>query len=136
MKELNLLETALPLSKSASIFLRADEDNLSIMKALVIGPEGTPYANGCFEFDILLSPSYPRTPPRVSLVTTASGRVRFNPNLYGCGKVSLKMQLVICLLTSEIHLNSMNRKFTPLAMLGLLVTVGYVEWAFVGAGKK
>ena len=55
------------------------------------GPEGTPYSNGCFEFDILLPPAYPEKAPKVLLVTTGQGRVRFNPNLYNCGKVCLSL---------------------------------------------
>jgi len=46
---------------------------------------------GLFEFDILLPLSYPQSPPLVSLVTTGGGRVRFNPNLYECGKVCLSL---------------------------------------------
>jgi ubiquitin-protein ligase len=53
----------------------------------VIGPAGSPYENGCFVFDIWLPPSYPSAPPKVLLVTTGGGAVRFNPNLYNCGKV-------------------------------------------------
>ncbi|KAJ1465150.1 hypothetical protein T484DRAFT_1866170, partial [Baffinella frigidus] len=40
-----------------------------------------------FEFDILLGPSYPSAPPSVQLITTGRGTIRFNPNLYECGKV-------------------------------------------------
>ena len=47
---------------------------------------GTPYQNGCFIFDILCK-NYPNSPPLVNLVTTGHGVVRFNPNLYNCGKV-------------------------------------------------
>ena len=53
----------------------------------MIGPAGSPYENGCFEFDIWLPPEYPAAPPKVLLVTTGRGAVRFNPNLYNCGKV-------------------------------------------------
>jgi baculoviral IAP repeat-containing protein 6 len=56
-----------------------------------VGPEGTPYAHGCFEFDLLLPSSYPLVPPKVQLVTTGGGTVRFNPNLYNCGKVCLSL---------------------------------------------
>ena len=57
------------------------------MKALITGPEGTPYSGGCFEFDLYFPGGYPDEPPKVHLVTTGYGAVRFNPNLYKSGKV-------------------------------------------------
>jgi ubiquitin-protein ligase len=54
------------------------------------GPEDTPYANGCFFFDIFLD-DYPKSPPKVCFLTTGNGKVRFNPNLYKCGKVCLSL---------------------------------------------
>ena len=54
------------------------------------GPEGTPYANGCFFFDLHLH-NYPQESPQVQFLTTGNGRVRFNPNLYNCGKVCLSL---------------------------------------------
>ena len=59
--------------------------------ALVIGPRGTPYAGGFFYFLISFTPEYPIKPPHVVLMTTGNGRVRFNPNLYGNGKVCLSI---------------------------------------------
>jgi ubiquitin-protein ligase len=57
---------------------------------LSTGPEGTPYANGCFLFDIGMA-DYPKKAPKVKFLTTGHGRVRFNPNLYNCGKVCLSL---------------------------------------------
>ena len=34
---------------------------------------------------------YPEVPPKVQLITTGMGAVRFNPNLYNCGKVCLSL---------------------------------------------
>lgn len=34
-----------------------------LLRALITGPAGTPYENGCFLFDILLPPDYPDSPP-------------------------------------------------------------------------
>jgi len=81
----------LPCHYSSSIFVVADEMRLDVIKALIIGPSGTPYENGCFLFDVLLPPNYPTEPPKVTLVTTAGGKVRFNPNLYAEGKVCLSL---------------------------------------------
>lgn len=45
---------------------------------------------GCFVFDIALH-DYPFQPPKVPFLTTGHGKVRFNPNLYHCGKVCLSL---------------------------------------------
>jgi len=54
------------------------------------GPEDTPYGFGCFLFDIHFS-DYPKRAPQVKFLTTGGGRIRFNPNLYQCGKVCLSL---------------------------------------------
>ena len=90
-KEIATLSTNLPVEYGSSIFVRVDEARTDLLKALIIGPEGTPYENGCFEFDIMLPAAYPQAPPSMLLVTTGSGTVRFNPNLYNCGKVCLSL---------------------------------------------
>uniref|UniRef100_A0A3B4DRI2 UBC core domain-containing protein n=1 Tax=Pygocentrus nattereri TaxID=42514 RepID=A0A3B4DRI2_PYGNA len=80
------LSTSLPLSSSSSVFVRCDEERLDIMKVLITGPADTPYANGCFEFDVYFPQDYPNSPPLVNLETTGGHSVRFNPNLYNDGK--------------------------------------------------
>ena len=92
-KELSNLAKSLPVSWASSIFVRYDDDSgrADVLKALIIGPSGTPYENGCFEFDILLPAAYPNVPPCVKLRTTGGGRVRFNPNLDADGKVCLSL---------------------------------------------
>ncbi len=90
-QELVTLSTSLPLSSSSSVFVRCDEDRIDVMKVLIIGPEDTPYSMGCFEFDVFFPPSFPHHPPCIILKTTGNGTVRFNPNLYNCGKVCLSI---------------------------------------------
>ncbi|XP_052766452.1 baculoviral IAP repeat-containing protein 6-like isoform X2 [Mya arenaria] len=85
------LSTSLPLSVSSSVFVRCDEERLDIMKVLITGPEDTPYANGCFEFDVYFPQDYPNAPPNINLETTGNRAVRFNPNLYNDGKVCLSV---------------------------------------------
>ncbi|KAI0787135.1 hypothetical protein BC629DRAFT_1582278 [Irpex lacteus] len=85
-KELAVLTTNLPVAWSSSIFLRVDESRVDVIKALITGPEGTPYL-----FDIFLGPSYNQTPPSVKYMTTNGGKFRFNPNLYADGKVCLSL---------------------------------------------
>eukprot|EP00479_Gromia_sphaerica_P007545 TRINITY_DN2548_c0_g1_i1.p1 TRINITY_DN2548_c0_g1~~TRINITY_DN2548_c0_g1_i1.p1 ORF type:complete len:207 (-),score=39.48 TRINITY_DN2548_c0_g1_i1:248-868(-) len=61
------------------------------VRFLVIAPSGTPYSCGCYQFDAHFPAQYPLVPPKVNLMTTGGGSVRFNPNLYECGKVCLSL---------------------------------------------
>lgn len=91
VQELSSLSRSLPLELSSGIFVRTDDEKISLMKALITGPEGTPYSSGCFVFDIYFPQFYPLVPPKVNLQTTGNGTVRFNPNLYNCGTVCLSL---------------------------------------------
>jgi len=73
------------------VFVRCHPQRMDVLRVLVIGPEGTPYENGCFVFDCYLPADYPNSPPMCKLRTTGGGTVRFNPNLYNCGKVCLSL---------------------------------------------
>jgi baculoviral IAP repeat-containing protein 6 len=84
-------DDGLPLCAGAAIALRCDGGRLDVMRALLCGPTGTPYALGCFVFDIYCPADYPASPPLVHFDTTAGGRVKFNPNLYADGKVCLSL---------------------------------------------
>eukprot|EP00595_Chromulina_sp_UTEXLB2642_P002640 CAMPEP_0196764806 /NCGR_PEP_ID=MMETSP1095-20130614/6897_1 /TAXON_ID=96789 ORGANISM="Chromulina nebulosa, Strain UTEXLB2642" /NCGR_SAMPLE_ID=MMETSP1095 /ASSEMBLY_ACC=CAM_ASM_000446 /LENGTH=192 /DNA_ID=CAMNT_0042121299 /DNA_START=1057 /DNA_END=1635 /DNA_ORIENTATION=+ len=64
---------------------------MDTLQMMISGPEGTPYSNGLFLFDVFFPASYPSTPPHVNLQTTGKGTVRFNPNLYNSGKVCLSL---------------------------------------------
>ena len=44
-----------------------------------------------FLFDAFFPSNYPNSSPKVNLQTTGHGSVRFNPNLYNCGKVCLSL---------------------------------------------
>jgi len=71
------------------MFIVPDADDMTKVHALITGPFDTPYEGGFFYFIIRCPPDYPMRPPRVKLLTTGEGRVRFNPNLYKSGKVCL-----------------------------------------------
>jgi len=90
-KELASLQVSLPALWHGSIFLRVDESRIDVLKACVVGPEGSPYESGLFFFDIFLPASYNSEPPKVKIITTNDGRHRFNPNLYADGKVCLSL---------------------------------------------
>jgi ubiquitin-protein ligase len=90
-QELADLSNALPCEHTNSIYVRVDRERVDMMKALVVGSTGTPYAHGCFEFDLFCDNKYPNDSPKMNLMTTGAGSVRFNPNLYACGKVCLSL---------------------------------------------
>ena len=69
------------------VFVLPMDEDISSIHVLISGPFETPYEGGFFHFVIRCPPSYPFHPPRVRLMTTGDGAVRFNPNLYASGKV-------------------------------------------------
>ncbi|OQV15130.1 Ubiquitin-conjugating enzyme E2 Z [Hypsibius exemplaris] len=73
------------------IFVYPNDQNLTKMMALIIGPAETPYNGGFFQFYIRVPPDYPITPPRVRNLTTGDSSVRFGPNLYNDGKICLSI---------------------------------------------
>ncbi|KAI0076050.1 hypothetical protein K474DRAFT_1685012 [Panus rudis PR-1116 ss-1] len=87
IKELAVMATSLPVG----IWVRVDEVRNDVIKVMIAGPVGTPYEGGLFEFDCFIPLEYPHKPPLMNLCTTGSGTVRFNPNLYNCGKVCLSL---------------------------------------------
>ena len=90
-KELTAYRTALPVEYGSSCFCRVINDRLDLLRIMITGPDETPYANGCFFFDVNLTASYPKTAPAVQFLTTGGGKYRMNPNLYNCGKVCLSL---------------------------------------------
>ncbi|XP_057420242.1 putative ubiquitin-conjugating enzyme E2 38 [Lotus japonicus] len=83
-EEWKILEENLP----ETIFVRVCESRMELLRAVIIGPQGTPYHDGLFFFDCLFPPTYPAGPPKVYY---HSGGLRLNPNLYNCGKVCLSL---------------------------------------------
>ena len=59
------LQQLLPLNQCSSVFVRVDENNVTLWRALITGPEDTPYSAGCFIFDLYFPPNYPSVPPQV-----------------------------------------------------------------------
>ena len=90
-QELADLSNALPYEHTNGIFVRVDKERVDLMKGLVMGASETPYAHGAFEYDIFCDNDYPKNPCKMNLTTTGGGAVRFNPNLYNCGKVCLSL---------------------------------------------
>jgi molybdopterin/thiamine biosynthesis adenylyltransferase/ubiquitin-protein ligase len=90
-QELADLSNALPCNHTDAVYVRVDKTRVDMMKALICGAADTPYAHGCYEFDIFMENNYPGGPPKMNLMTTGAGAIRFNPNLYHCGKVCLSL---------------------------------------------
>ena len=73
-----------------NIFYELDNDNINILKVMMIGTKDTPYENGFFFFTVRYPENYPNSPPKVWYYTTHH-RMRFNPNLYNNGKICLSI---------------------------------------------
>ena len=82
------------------IYFYFDESDINTIYAMLYGPEGTPYAKGFYFFKFTYPENYPMTPPLTKYCTQGylsnvskktNFLVRFNPNLYTCGKVCLSM---------------------------------------------
>ncbi|GAU33721.1 hypothetical protein TSUD_52540 [Trifolium subterraneum] len=61
---------------------------MDLLRAAIIGAEGTPYHDGLFFFDVLFPYDYPNEPPLVHYHSRGLG---LNPNLYDTGKVCLSL---------------------------------------------
>ena len=72
------------------IYIHWNEEEIYKVKALIIGPENTPYEYGNYLFDITFPSEYPHKPPTVTF-QTRHPNIRFNPNLYCCGKVCVSI---------------------------------------------
>jgi ubiquitin-protein ligase len=76
--------------QAAGIYYWSHEGDMRKGRALIIGPEDTPYAFCPLLFDIMLPDDYPFSPPKVTFMTS-DGVTRFHPNLYVGGKVCLSI---------------------------------------------
>jgi ubiquitin-protein ligase len=70
--------------------VRVDEESMNSMNVLISGSAGTPYAHGLYHFELFCDESFPVGPPKMQILT-GRGRVRFNPNLYQCGRICLSL---------------------------------------------
>lgn len=67
-----------------------DDTNMLKGYAMIVGPEDTPYFGGFYFFELQYPADYPYSPPKVVYKTNGNG-IRFNPNLYTCGKVCISL---------------------------------------------
>jgi ubiquitin-conjugating enzyme E2 Z len=73
-----------------NIYVSTNDEDMYNIKAMIIGPDDTPYEGGFFFFDIIFPKNYPMEPPKAKFMTL-NRAVRFNPNLYKCGKVCVSL---------------------------------------------
>jgi ubiquitin-conjugating enzyme E2 O len=77
------------------IYVHVNDDNMREIYAMFIGREKTPYHHGFYFIKFTYPDDYPMSPPKAFYCTQGLvqgvGQIRFNPNLYTCGKVCLSM---------------------------------------------
>jgi ubiquitin-protein ligase len=78
-----------PLTENGIYYIHDDTDMLTGY-AMIVGPEDTPYFGGYYFFQLAYPTDYPHSPPKVTYCTNGLN-VRFNPNLYTCGKVCVSL---------------------------------------------
>ncbi|TVU17642.1 hypothetical protein EJB05_33690, partial [Eragrostis curvula] len=90
-KEWKILENNLPgqiTDFADTIYVRAFEDRMDLLRVAMVGAVGTPYQDGLFFFDLQLPPKYPAVPP---LVHYHSFGLNLNPNLEVSGTVCISL---------------------------------------------
>eukprot|EP01039_Chlorochromonas_danica_P005789 gene5788-6374_t len=88
LRELSFIADNLP--DEVCLFVSDEHPNYLVVAMMIANPD-CPYYGGVFLFHVLVPSEYPRISPSVKLITTGDGSVRFNPNLYNCGKVCLSL---------------------------------------------
>lgn len=78
-----------PLTENGIYYIHDDTDMLKGY-ALIVGPSETPYFGGNYFFEFEYPRDYPHSPPKVKYWTNGQ-KIRFNPNLYTCGKVCVSL---------------------------------------------
>lgn len=89
-KELATLSRTLPISSTTAAIVRISNQRPNFLSFLITGAVGTPYAYGCFIFDVYFPPTYPNVPPKCRM-RTPDERVRFNPHIYESGNICLSL---------------------------------------------
>jgi len=78
-----------PLIEQGIYYIHDDTDMLKGY-AMIVGSENTPYFGGFYFFEFHYPIDYPHSPPKVTYCTNGD-KIRFNPNLYTCGKVCISL---------------------------------------------
>ncbi|KAM7270891.1 hypothetical protein ACFE04_030105 [Oxalis oulophora] len=78
--EWKILEKNLP----DTIFVRVSESRMELLRAVIMGPDGTPYHDGLFVFDCFFPPNYPAGPPYFEDLVAAHFYSRARDILLAC----------------------------------------------------
>lgn len=100
ISEFKELQESCSVLENSGIHFHFDESNVNNVYAMLVGSENTPYEKGFYFFKFEYPETYPMQPPvakyctqgmLINPVLKTGYNVRFNPNLYTCGKVCLSM---------------------------------------------
>lgn len=100
ISELKELEKSTDVLEQSGIYFHYNDENINSLYIMLVGPSETPYEKGFYFFKFDYPESYPMQPPTAKYFTQGQlinienknkFNVRFNPNLYVCGKVCLSM---------------------------------------------
>jgi ubiquitin-protein ligase len=99
VKEIQDLEKSRDLFRENGIYYYYNESDIKKLYVMIVGPKDSPYENGYYFFEFTYPDNYPMNPPVAKYMTQGiiedekknRFNVRFNPNLYTCGKVCLSM---------------------------------------------
>ncbi|KAL5849193.1 hypothetical protein ACOSQ4_007206 [Xanthoceras sorbifolium] len=135
-EEWKILENDLP----DTIFVRVYESRMDLLRAVIIGAEGTPYYDGLFSFDVFFPSGYLNVPP---LVYYHSGGLRINSNLYECGKVCPSLLNTWSGNKNEKWIPSMSTMLQVLVFIQVLILnqkpyfnePGYASWNGTAKGE-
>ncbi|KAH7960407.1 hypothetical protein HPB49_019226 [Dermacentor silvarum] len=64
------------------VFVAPEENDMSTLHAVIVGPWGTPLEGGLFRLQLKCPPDYPMVPP-LALFMTGEGDVSFSSHIYG-----------------------------------------------------
>lgn len=81
--------------KDNGVYVHVNDENMNEVYTMFVGQEKTPYHHGFYFIKFTYPADYPMSPPKAFYCTqgtiSGAGQIRFNPNLYTCGKVCLSM---------------------------------------------
>ena len=90
LKQVRKLWSQLGKHLPPGVHVRAFEKRTDLLRAVIVGPAGTPYDGFLFWFDLQLPETYPSDPPSMHYHAWNLSE-RLNPNLYEKGKVCLSL---------------------------------------------
>ncbi|THG07795.1 hypothetical protein TEA_009268 [Camellia sinensis var. sinensis] len=79
-EEWKILEKDLP----DTIYVRVYETRIDLLRAIIVGPAGTPYHDGLFVFDVLFPTTYPDVPPHFEDLVAGHFRLQAHDILSAC----------------------------------------------------